>query len=353
MKPIAGIHFAQISRKIIRLITLAFFSSNCFAQDLDINQTLNYLNKKAQEFPYQNDHLIFYYTFSLTPNGELKIEEKNYFKNPFEPGKTELTSITIYKMGIDKIAVNESFQSNRYNETEYIIYVYPNENGFFYKEKTNNTGVQEYKKTVPYQHGQSLDNYFISKNYISIYLGDAGNKSRIKNALMHLYTLVISEPIKFGLNTESDPFASPQETKKTGLSSENTSNTIKILKTQSGLIEVPIVINDVLRINFIFDSGASEVSLSPDVALTLIRTGTISENDWLQDQIYTFADGSKAKSKRFLIKKLIIGNQVLTNIEASISSSIEAPMLIGQNVMQKLGSVTIDYNNLLLIIKSK
>lgn len=116
---------------------------------------------------------------------------------------------------------------------------------------------------------------------------------------------------------------------------------------------VPVILNDVLRINFIFDSGASEVSISPDVALTLMRAGTISESDWLESQTYTFADGSKAKSKRFLIKKLNIGNQALTNIEASISNSIEAPMLIGQNVMNKLGSITFDYDNLFLIIKSK
>jgi predicted aspartyl protease/antitoxin component YwqK of YwqJK toxin-antitoxin module len=133
---------------------------------------------------------------------------------------------------------------------------------------------------------------------------------------------------------------------------ETASNTIKLIKNSSGLFEIPIILNGVLKINFIFDSGASEVSVSPDVALTLIRTGTISENDWLQDQTYVFADGSKAKSKRFVIRQLIIGNQTLSNIEASISNSIEAPMLIGQNVMNKLGYISIDYDKQLLIIKS-
>ena len=159
---------------------------------------------------------------------------------------------------------------------------------------------------------------------------------------------VIDEP-----KMESDPSEKNNQIKAATIISETPSNTIKIIKTPSGLIEVPVVLNDVLRINFIFDSGASEVSISPDVALTLIRTGTITEKDFLLDQTYTFADGSTAKSKRFLIRKLIIGNQTLTNIEASISKSIEAPMLIGQNVMQKLGSVTIDYDKMLLIIKSK
>jgi predicted aspartyl protease len=162
--------------------------------------------------------------------------------------------------------------------------------------------------------------------------------------------LVLNE-IELGI--ESDRSRGNNGSLQAGIIPESVSNTIKIIKTTTGLIEVPIILNDVLRINFIFDSGASEVSLSPDVALTLIRTGTITENDFLPDQTYTFADGSSAKSKRFLIRKLVIGNQTLTNIEASISKSIEAPMLIGQNVMQKIGSVTIDYANMLLIIKSK
>jgi len=139
----------------------------------------------------------------------------------------------------------------------------------------------------------------------------------------------------------------------TMLVNEISSNTIKLTKNQYGLFEIPVILNEVLKIKFIFDSGASEVSVSPDVALTLLRTGTITENDWLPDQTYIFADGSKAKSKRFIIRQLKIGNQMLSDIEASISNSIEAPMLIGQNVMNKLGSITIDYNNQLLIIKNK
>jgi aspartyl protease family protein len=325
---------------------------NLISQDLDVSQTLGYLNKKFQEIPYQNEYYIWSYNFSLTNSGELQIAEFKYFKNPFEPGKTKFAEKSIFRILADKIDLNESFQSKRYNETAYIVYVYPNMNGSFYEEKIDDKGVQEYKKTIPYQPRQSISD-FSSQNYISIYLGDAGNKNNIKNALMHLCTLVISDPVKYGLNRVSDPFETPPQTKKADVVSINASNTIKIIKTESGLIEIPIVLNDVLRINFIFDSGASEVSLSPDVALTLMRTGTISESDWLPDQIYTFADGSKAKSKRFVIRRLIIGNQTLTNIEASISKSIEAPMLIGQNVMQKLGSITIDYENGLLIITPK
>jgi len=169
----------------------------------------------------------------------------------------------------------------------------------------------------------------------------------------HWYHITNSGEVIDEIKIATDSIKLVNDFVKTDIVSVPFSNTIKLIKTESGLLEVPVLLNDVLKINFIFDSGASEVSLSPDVALTLIRTGTVTDNDFLPDQTYMFADGSSAKSKRFLIKKLIIGNQTLTNIEASISKSIEAPMLIGQNAMNKLGTITIDYDNLILIIKSK
>jgi len=341
------------------IIVLNYFSINLKSQDLDVNQTLDYINKKFEDFPYQNQYDLWSYKFSITPNGELCIVQNGYMKGIFESDRGTLSLVLTYtyKIAIDKIDTKESFETYHYNESQDNIYLYPSYDGNFYEESIDSKGIQQSKKTVPASAGLTR------RNSISLLLGDAGNKQNILNALSHLCTLINSDPAKYGLNKKADPFENINITKKAEtvidentsavIISKNSSDTIKITKSQSGLIEIPIVLNDVLRINFIFDSGASEVSLSPDVALTLIRTGTISENDWLPSKTYTFADGSKAKSKRFLIKKLIIGNQVLTNIEASISNSIEAPMIIGQNVMKKLGSVTIDNRNQLLIIKSK
>lgn len=335
---------ALLLRLFLAIIILVF-SLNLKAQDLDVNQTLDYLNKKVNEFPFETESGVFRYNFSISPSGELIVEERAYIKNIFELGKLNSDpAITIFKIDIDKIDIKESFQSSRYDDTE--IQVYPTWNGSYYEEALDYLTVFGHKKTVP-----AIENG--RRNYFFIFIGDVSKLQSFRNAFYHLCTLIISDPIKYGLNKESDPFATPHETIKSSIILENASNAIKIIKTQSGLIEVPVVLNDVLKINFIFDSGASEVSLSPDVALTLMKTGTIFESDWLPSQTYTFADGSKAKSKRFLINKLVIGNQTLTNIEASISNSIEAPMLIGQNVMQKLGSVTIDYDNLLLIIRTK
>jgi uncharacterized protein (TIGR02145 family) len=126
-------------------------------------------------------------------------------------------------------------------------------------------------------------------------------------------------------------------------------NTEIYLKRAGGVYEVPVELNGVLKIDFVFDSGASEVSISPDVAMTLMRAKTIKESDWLPGQYYTFADGSSAKSVRFKLSSVKIGNKIIYDVNCSISNSIEAPMLLGQSALKKFGKYTFDYENEKLI----
>jgi clan AA aspartic protease (TIGR02281 family) len=126
---------------------------------------------------------------------------------------------------------------------------------------------------------------------------------------------------------------------------------IQLYSDGSGVFEVFTKMNDVLSIAFIFDTGASEVSITPDVALTLIRTGTIKKEDWLEGRIYKFADGSTAKSDRFTLRSIQIGDYIVNNVSVSISNSLEAPMLLGQNVLQQLGKITIDYEKNVLCVE--
>jgi predicted aspartyl protease len=120
-------------------------------------------------------------------------------------------------------------------------------------------------------------------------------------------------------------------------------NEVKITK-EGGVYLIPAKINDVLLIPFVIDSGAADVSITPDVFFTLIKTHTIYKQDWLPGQKYQLADGSVAESNRFLIRTLQIGNRVLKNVTCSISKSIEAPMLLGQSALEQLGNFTFDYD---------
>lgn len=118
---------------------------------------------------------------------------------------------------------------------------------------------------------------------------------------------------------------------------------IKMIQSKSGIFEIPATINNVLKIYLILDTGASDVSISPDVVLTLLKAKAIDTKDWLEGQYYQFADGSIAKSKRFVIRYLKIGDFEIKDVEASISNSIEAPLLLGQSALSKLGKIQIDY----------
>lgn len=130
--------------------------------------------------------------------------------------------------------------------------------------------------------------------------------------------------------------------KKPEVSISEVADEVKLVFS-GGVYEVPVTLNDVLKINVVLDSGAADVSIAPDVLLTLMRTGTIEKNDWLEGKIYQFADGSSAKSERFKLKSIVIGKKELKNVSCSLANSINAPMLLGQSALRQLGKYTIDY----------
>ncbi|NVZ08722.1 retroviral-like aspartic protease family protein [Allochromatium humboldtianum] len=109
---------------------------------------------------------------------------------------------------------------------------------------------------------------------------------------------------------------------------------IKIFK-EGGVYHLPVKINQSIELNFIIDTGASTVHIPIDVALTLMRAGTISDSDFLGEQSYKTADGSIVENMRFNLRNIRIGEKSIHNVEASVGS-IESPLLLGQNVLAKL-----------------
>lgn len=116
-----------------------------------------------------------------------------------------------------------------------------------------------------------------------------------------------------------------------------------------GIYKIPVRINDVLTLDFVIDSGASEVQVPADVALTLLRTGTISQADFLPGKTYTLADGSSVRSERFILKHLKVGNILVNQIEAGIAG-IEGQLLLGQSFLQKIDSWSLDNRRKMLIL---
>jgi hypothetical protein len=108
-----------------------------------------------------------------------------------------------------------------------------------------------------------------------------------------------------------------------------------------GVYSLPVEINGVLTLPFILDTGASDVLLPPDVALTLYRAGTIHDTDFLPGQTYVLADGSTLKSPRLILHSLRVGTHRLLNVPASIGPLASA-LLLGKSALDQLGTWSID-----------
>lgn len=119
-------------------------------------------------------------------------------------------------------------------------------------------------------------------------------------------------------------------------------NVIK-MREKGGVFEIPVLING-SNMYFIFDTGASDITISEAEALFLIKQGTLEDEDILGTQEYTIADGSISEGTIINLRSVKLGNRELFNVKASIIHNMEAPILLGQSALAQFGKVTIDYN---------
>lgn len=119
--------------------------------------------------------------------------------------------------------------------------------------------------------------------------------------------------------------------------------TIKMEK-KNGVYEVPIEINDV-KMYFIFDTGAGIVSISETEAIFLFKQGSLTEDDILGSSSFIDATGNISEGTIINLKTVKIGNRTLNNIQASVVHNLEAPLLLGQSVLEEFGKISIDYAN--------
>lgn len=116
------------------------------------------------------------------------------------------------------------------------------------------------------------------------------------------------------------------------------------MREESGVYFVPIEINGV-NMEFVFDTGASSISISETEALFLLKQGKLSENDLIGEVQFSDANGDISEGTIVNLKSVKIGDKVVYNVKASIVHNQIAPLLFGQSAMNRFGKITIDYNN--------
>jgi clan AA aspartic protease (TIGR02281 family) len=121
------------------------------------------------------------------------------------------------------------------------------------------------------------------------------------------------------------------------------------IERHGGEYVLPVRINQTITIPFILDTGASNIVIPEDVALTLMRAGALTRDDFLGKGHATLANGSELIEDNVMIRELQVGDHTARDVTASVTSARGDPLL-GESFLSKFGTVTIDYNRLVLIL---
>lgn len=124
---------------------------------------------------------------------------------------------------------------------------------------------------------------------------------------------------------------------------------IPIVRQSGGTYLVKASIND-LSMDFVLDTGCSDVSLSQVESDFMMKNGYMKQSDLRGSQRYTDANGNTHTSKTVNLSKIKIGELEVNNIRAGIVPNQKAPLLLGQQVLNRFGKVEIDYAKNLLRI---
>jgi len=135
--------------------------------------------------------------------------------------------------------------------------------------------------------------------------------------------------------------------------SRNINSTIKEipLMYENGIYKLNININGLELKSAILDTGASTVSLSATEALFMLKQGNLKDSDFIGTSNFMTADGKITENAIVNLKEITIGDYKIYNIKASISYSLDAPILLGQSALQAFKNIVIDNERHMLIIK--
>lgn len=121
------------------------------------------------------------------------------------------------------------------------------------------------------------------------------------------------------------------------------SSSIEYVK-EGGVCKVPCKING-LPLHFIFDTGASDVTMSSVEATFMLKNGFLYPKDLSGKEYYMTASGEIAEGTKVKLREVKFGTFTLNNVKASVVKSQTAPLLLGQSVLQRIGRIEIDNEN--------
>lgn len=121
------------------------------------------------------------------------------------------------------------------------------------------------------------------------------------------------------------------------------SNVVSIpFREMSGVKFIQVTING-LNCEMIFDTGCSSTLISVAEANYLYEKGMLTEQDILGFTESMIADGSIVENVVVNLREVVIGGQIsCENVKATVSNNSRAPLLLGNEILDRVSSFSVD-----------
>ncbi len=120
------------------------------------------------------------------------------------------------------------------------------------------------------------------------------------------------------------------------------------MEKENGVYYIPCKINGI-PLRFVFDTGASDVSISLTEAKFMIKNDFLKKEDIGDEVYYKVANGDISKGTKILLRKIEFAGLTLSNVSASVVHESNSPLLLGQTAINKLGKIQLEGNTLTIL----
>ena len=292
-------------------LSILFNHSN--AQSLNVKETISYIRNQYQTYSLDDGlRRLSEFDIKISNDGYIKMFSNFYYKSATP--SFDIIEISFHYTDIAKIDIGNGAVRFGCKPGKYIFNPrYPS------NTQINSTGVWA-----------TLEPKIVE---------------RLLNAFTYLFSLLASDP-NYNLK-DDDPF-SPWNFKKDISSSANKNIIEVLLFDHNGVSSIEVQLCG-LKKRLIFDSGASEVSISQKTESELINLSMITKNDYLASGLYRIPDGSIISARRFVIPFIKVGDFKVSKVICSVNPS-EDIELLGNSFLNKFSKWSIDNDKNTLVL---
>lgn len=312
---------------------LLMFEKSSNAQQLNIEETIDYLKTQAKKSYIRRNTIIP----SKDKNDSISITISEY-------GYVTIKTWA-YRMGSTAFGEDpnkqESFFLNDFTfDYKKVIVKVSNDNAKIEIICIGGYGqncIQDNISIIPVTNREVLNLLF-----------DIQGVEKIKNAFDYLFEL-LKDDVRYN-KKDDDPFAPDNYKRKILVENkeDTTQKSIK-LKYNGSLSEISASICGISK-DFIFDSGASDVTISSNTEKELIEKKLIFKSNYLTPGLYKLADGSIVKARRILIPHIKVGSYTINDVICCVNPSSDV-QLLGKSFLNRFSKWTMNNDNHTLILE--